>query len=85
MLFSVFLVCSINLGISALLLVTLGSRLRVASRLAGVLLAAAGAFGAGYLAALWWALPAAPVEASEVFVVICADSSCGWRIASPAC
>ncbi|HEX4162350.1 MAG TPA: glycosyltransferase, partial [Acidimicrobiales bacterium] len=72
MLFSVFLVCSINLGISALLLVTLGSRLRVASRLAGVLLAAAGAFGAGYLAALWWALPAAPVEASEVFVVICA-------------
>jgi cellulose synthase/poly-beta-1,6-N-acetylglucosamine synthase-like glycosyltransferase len=72
MLFSVFLVCSINLGISALLLVTLGSRLRVASRLAGVLLAAVGAFGAGYLAALWWALPAAPVEASEVFVVICA-------------
>jgi cellulose synthase/poly-beta-1,6-N-acetylglucosamine synthase-like glycosyltransferase len=72
MLFSVFLVCSINLGVSALLLVALGSRIRFASRVAGVLLAAAGAFGAGYLAALWWALPAAPVEGSEVFVVVCA-------------
>ena len=72
MLFSVFLVCSLNLGIAALLLFTLGSRVRIASRVAGVVLAAGGAFGAGYLAALWWALPGAPVESSEIFIVLCA-------------
>ena len=71
MLFSVFLVCSINLGIAALLLFVLGSRVRFASRVVGVLLAIAGAFGAGYLAALWWALPGAPVESSEIFIVLC--------------
>ena len=71
MLFSVFIVCSINLGLAALLLFTLGSRVRFASRIVGVLLAAGGAFGAGYLAALWWALPGAPVEGSEVFIVTC--------------
>jgi cellulose synthase/poly-beta-1,6-N-acetylglucosamine synthase-like glycosyltransferase len=70
-LFSIFLVCSINLGIAALLLFALGSRVRFASRVAGILLAAVGAFAAGYLAALWWALPAAPVEGSEVFIVAC--------------
>jgi cellulose synthase/poly-beta-1,6-N-acetylglucosamine synthase-like glycosyltransferase len=70
-LFSVFIVCSINLGIAALLLFTLGSRVRIASRVAGVLVGALGAFVAGYLAALWFTLPATPVEASEVFVFIC--------------
>ncbi len=71
MLFSVFLVCSINLGIAAVLLVALGSRVRVATRLGAIVLGAAGAFGAGYLAALWWTLPAAPVEGSEAFIFVC--------------
>jgi cellulose synthase/poly-beta-1,6-N-acetylglucosamine synthase-like glycosyltransferase len=70
-LYGVFLVCSLNLGVAALLLFTLGSRVRIASRVVGVLLAAGGAFGAGYLAALWWGLPGAPVESSEIFIVLC--------------
>jgi cellulose synthase/poly-beta-1,6-N-acetylglucosamine synthase-like glycosyltransferase len=70
-LFSFFIVCSINLGLAGLLLFTLGSRVRFALRVAGVLLGAIGAFVAGYLAALWFTLPAAPVEGSEAFVVLC--------------
>ncbi len=71
MLFSVFIVCSINLGIAAILLFSVGSRAGFASRVLGVALGAVGVFVAGYLAALWWALPAAPVEASEAFVFLC--------------
>ena len=71
MLFSVFIVCSINLGIAAILLFSLGSRAGFASRILGVALGAVGVFVAGYLAALWWTLPAAPVEASEAFVFLC--------------
>ncbi|HEY1444520.1 MAG TPA: glycosyltransferase [Acidimicrobiales bacterium] len=71
MLFSIFIICSINLGIAAILLFLLGARVRFASRLVGVLLGAAGAFLAGYVAALWLPLPAAPVEGSEAFVLVC--------------
>ncbi len=71
MLFSVFIVCSINLGIGAAVLVIVGPRFRHASRLGGVLLGAAGAFGSRYLAALWFTLPAKPVEGSEVFIFVC--------------
>ena len=70
MLFSVFLVCSLNLGIGGLLLFLLGSRVRFASWVLGAVLGATGAFAAGYLAALWWTLPSVPVEASEAFVFV---------------
>jgi cellulose synthase/poly-beta-1,6-N-acetylglucosamine synthase-like glycosyltransferase len=68
-LYSAFLVCSLNLGLSCLLLLTMGRRVRFGSRAVGILLGAAGVFGAGYLAALAWSLPSPPVEASEVFIM----------------
>ena len=74
MLFSAFLVCSLNVGIAAILLMAFGRRVRVGSRVAGVLLSAAGIFLAGYLCALMWSLPAAPVEAAQVYVFVVALS-----------
>ncbi len=70
MLYSAFLVCSLNLGIAGVLVFALGARLPVAARPAGALLGAAGVAAAAYLATLWWTLPAAPVEASGVLVFL---------------
>ncbi|MGH8995430.1 MAG: glycosyltransferase, partial [Acidimicrobiales bacterium] len=69
MLFSVFIVCSLNLGFAALVLLLFGRRARFASRVVGVVLGAAGVFGAGYLASYGWTLASPPVEGSEIFVV----------------
>jgi cellulose synthase/poly-beta-1,6-N-acetylglucosamine synthase-like glycosyltransferase len=69
-LFSVFLVCSIDLAVAAALLLLLGSRVRVASRVAGVVLGGGGIFAAGYLAALLWTLPATPVEVSQALLFV---------------
>lgn len=71
MLFSIFIVCSINLGLAALLLFVFGARVGCASRIAALVLGALGAFFAGYLSAVWLALPAEPVEGSEAFVLSC--------------
>ncbi len=70
MLFSFFLVCSMNVGVAVVLLVLFGRRVRVASSVLGVPLGAAGIFGAGYLAAAAWSLPAGPVEASQAYVFV---------------
>jgi cellulose synthase/poly-beta-1,6-N-acetylglucosamine synthase-like glycosyltransferase len=67
-LFGVFLVSALNAGVSLVLLLALGRRVRFASRLAGVVLAGAGVFGAGVLAAYIWHLPAGPVEGSQAYV-----------------
>jgi glycosyltransferase involved in cell wall biosynthesis len=69
-LFSVFVVCAVALGLSIVLLVTGGRRVGLASRLVGVLLGALAYFGAGWIAAEVWGLPARPVEASEVFCFV---------------
>jgi cellulose synthase/poly-beta-1,6-N-acetylglucosamine synthase-like glycosyltransferase len=69
-LFSFFVVCTVALGISTVLLASLGSHLRHASRLSGVLLAAAVYFGAGWISSELWSLPAGPIEAAEVFCFV---------------
>ena len=72
MLLSLFLTCVIALGGSTLLLLALGHRLRIASRVLGVLLAAGIALGAGELAARLWGLPPGPVLGAEgLLFVLC--------------
>jgi cellulose synthase/poly-beta-1,6-N-acetylglucosamine synthase-like glycosyltransferase len=71
-LFSFFVVCTVALGISIVLLAAFGRHLRHASRLSGVLLVAVVYFGAGWISSEVWSLPAGPVEAAEVFCfVVC--------------
>ncbi len=72
MLFSFFLVCTVSLAVATVLLVLLGRRVHVASRFAGILLAAALAFCAGWAAAEFWKLAAAPTEAAEIYCVLIA-------------
>jgi cellulose synthase/poly-beta-1,6-N-acetylglucosamine synthase-like glycosyltransferase len=66
-LFSVFVVCSVALGISTVLLAAIGRRIRASSRLLGALVAAVVYFAAGWVASEVWAVPARPIEAAEVF------------------
>lgn len=70
MLFSFFVVCTVALGISTVLLAVLGRHLRHASRLSGVLLAAVVYFGAGWISSEAWSLPAGPIEVAEVFCFV---------------
>ncbi|HLX86834.1 MAG TPA: glycosyltransferase [Acidimicrobiales bacterium] len=70
MLFSVFLVCAVDLAVATLVLVTLGRRARFRFRPAALLLGALVAFAAGWLAAEIWDLPAGPVEAAEVLCFV---------------
>jgi cellulose synthase/poly-beta-1,6-N-acetylglucosamine synthase-like glycosyltransferase len=67
-LFSMFIVCSINAGIATALLLLFGRRLRHASPVVGTVVGAIGALGASYLAAYAFTLPSVPVEASTVLV-----------------
>ncbi len=67
MLFSFFLVCTLALGLSTALLAVVGRRIKHASRIEGVLVAATVYFAAGWIAAEVWAVPAGPVEAAEIF------------------
>src|SRR5579862_1940179 len=68
MLFSVFLVTALDAGVALVAVLAFGRRARFASRIAGVLISATGIFVAGMLAAFAWGLPAAPVEASQMYV-----------------
>ena len=67
MLFGSFVFCSASLAISILLLVALGARLRIASRLLGVLLAAGTYAAAAWVTARVWGIPASDLRASLVF------------------
>ena len=72
MLLSLFLTCVIALGGSTVLLLAVGHRLRIASRVIGVVLIVAIAVGAGELAGRLWRLPPAPVLAAEMLLfVVC--------------
>jgi cellulose synthase/poly-beta-1,6-N-acetylglucosamine synthase-like glycosyltransferase len=66
-LFGFFIVCSVGLALSIALLALFGERLRVASRISGVLLAAVVYFAAGWIAAEVWGLSSGPVDAAEVY------------------
>ena len=68
MLFAVFMVCVIDLALSTIVLLLLGRRVRFTSRILGVLLAAACAYGAGWLVGLLWGVAGAPLRAAEIFV-----------------
>jgi cellulose synthase/poly-beta-1,6-N-acetylglucosamine synthase-like glycosyltransferase len=72
MLFSSFLVCAVALVAATVLLVLIGSRVRLASRIGGVILAAAVYFAAGWFAAEVWRLPAPPTEAAEIYCLLIA-------------
>jgi cellulose synthase/poly-beta-1,6-N-acetylglucosamine synthase-like glycosyltransferase len=73
MLFAVFMVCVLELGIALLLLVVAGHRLRFSSRLLGLVLAAAVAYGAGRIAERAWSISSSAVLGAEIFVfVVCA-------------
>jgi cellulose synthase/poly-beta-1,6-N-acetylglucosamine synthase-like glycosyltransferase len=72
MLLSLFLTCVIALGVSTVLLLALGHRIRIASRILGVLLATAIAVGAGELAARLWELPPGPVLGAEALLFVIA-------------
>jgi cellulose synthase/poly-beta-1,6-N-acetylglucosamine synthase-like glycosyltransferase len=71
-LLSLFLTCVIALGVSTVLLVALGHRLGIGSRIIGVVLAGAIAVGAGELAARLWRLPSGPVLAAEGLLFVLA-------------
>jgi hypothetical protein len=68
MLFAVFTVCVLELGLCVLLLVCAGTRLRFSSRLIAIALAAGLAYGSGRLAALLWSPPASALRTAELFV-----------------
>lgn len=65
MLLSLFLTCVISLAFSTVLLLAVGHRLRIASRILGVVLAAANTVTAGEVAARLWQLPTGSVLAAE--------------------
>src|SRR5665213_3647219 len=67
MLFGFFLVCTIALGLATVLLALAGQRLRAASRISGVLLAAMVYFSAGWIVSEVWGISAGPIDAAEVF------------------
>ncbi len=70
MLFAFFLTCCVVLGIAALLLVTLGSRLRFANRVLAALLLAVVVVGSGEIASHVWSLPSGPVEGAVIFLFV---------------
>ncbi|HWE65809.1 MAG TPA: glycosyltransferase [Acidimicrobiales bacterium] len=67
MLFGFFVVCTVALGLSTLLLALAGRRVRFASRLTGALLSAVVYFAAGWIAAEVWAVSPGPIESAEIF------------------
>jgi glycosyltransferase involved in cell wall biosynthesis len=71
-LFSVFMVCVLELGLALLLLMLGGARLRISSRLLGVVLAAAVVYGAGRLAGAIWDLSSSSLLAAQIFVFLVA-------------
>ena len=70
MLFAFFMVCVVELGLATLLLLTLGDRIRFASRIVAFPLVAGLIYLAGWLAALAWNLAPGPVIGAEVFVFL---------------
>jgi hypothetical protein len=68
MLFAFFLTSCVYLGLSALLLVTLGARVRFANRLFGAVVVVAVILASGQIAAEAWSLPSHPVESAEIFL-----------------
>lgn len=79
LLFGAFIVCSVSLGLSLLLLAALGTRLRVASRLLGVLVA-----GATYAAASWitttvWGVTDWALWTGLVWCAVVAVAVIAWR------
>lgn len=69
MLLTLFLTCFVALATATVLLLAFGDRLRVASRVLGLALGVALAFGAGQAAARLWRLDPRPVLAAEVLLV----------------
>lgn len=69
MLFSLFLVCSINLGIAVVLLLVLGRVVRFSSRVVGLLLGAIGVVASAVVGVRLLALPEGAVVASAVLVM----------------
>lgn len=67
MLFSFFVVCSVGLAFAIVLLAIAGGRLRVASRISGVVLAAIVYFAAGWIASEVWGLSSGPVDVAEIY------------------
>jgi glycosyltransferase involved in cell wall biosynthesis len=67
MLFSFFVVCSVGLALTIFLLALFGERLRIASRVSGVILAAAVYFAAGWIASEVWGLSSGPVDVAEIY------------------
>src|SRR6266571_2381369 len=69
MFFSLFLTCATALGISTILLLLVGHRLRVGVRPLGLLLAVGVTLAAGELAAAVWHLPPADVERGQAVLL----------------
>ena len=71
MLLSEFLVCVVALALATLLLLITGSHVPVSSRIAGLVLAGAVAWGAGSIATRIWGVPAGSVDAAWTVIVAC--------------
>jgi cellulose synthase/poly-beta-1,6-N-acetylglucosamine synthase-like glycosyltransferase len=69
MLLSLFLTCFIALLVAVALLLWLGHRVRVSSRIAGIVLTAALAVGSGEVAGRLWSLPSGYIEAGELVLI----------------
>src|SRR5262245_43843236 len=70
MVLTLFLTCAIGLGLSTLLLILLGHRLRIASRVLGALAAVAVTVASGELAGLVWRLPSSDVWLAEAALLV---------------
>ena len=75
MLLSLFVTCAIALGLSTFLLLLFGHRLRVSSRILGMLLTVLVVAGAGEAASAFLRLPSSYVEAAQIFLLFM-----GWVI-----
>ncbi|HEV8064684.1 MAG TPA: glycosyltransferase, partial [Acidimicrobiales bacterium] len=79
MLFTLFLVCVLELGLATVLLMLLGPRLRFSSPVVGVLLALALTYGSGRLANLIWHVSGGPLVAAEIFEMAVATAVVATR------
>jgi cellulose synthase/poly-beta-1,6-N-acetylglucosamine synthase-like glycosyltransferase len=70
MLFALFMVCVVDLGLSTILLITLGGRMRRSSRLAGLILGAGLIFASSQIGAAVWGLGGTELTIAEILVVI---------------
>jgi hypothetical protein len=72
MLLTLFLVCFVALAVATVLLLVLGDRVRLASRVLGLASGVVLAVGSGQAAARLWQLDARPVLAAEALLVVVA-------------